>query len=93
MPTTAQISNTFNTVHFVLLRVVEDFSETLIFCLYVNKTSVPLPFRGFFFAGGFWESSRLGRTQKLMRVQKTEKLVHAQLQTPKQACVPAAWNI
>jgi len=36
---------------------------------------------------GFWESSRLGR------VYKTEKLVHAQLQTPKQACVPAAWNI
>lgn len=42
---------------------------------------------------GCWEHSGLGRAHKVGRVQKTEKLVHAPLQTPKQACVPAAWNI
>jgi len=42
---------------------------------------------------GCWEHNGLGRARKVGQVQKTEKLVHARLQTPKQACVPAAWNI
>lgn len=37
--------------------------------------------------------SAFGPGWEWLRVHKAEELVHAQLQTPKQARVPAAWNI
>lgn len=45
MPTTAQISNTFNNVHFVLLQVVEGFSETLIFLPVCEQDQCSLTFQ------------------------------------------------
>lgn len=86
----------FDNHHFlVLLQIVEDFSETY-FLPVCEQGQLPLTFQWKAAAAlleEFWESSRLGRVHKVGRLQETEKLVHAQLQTPKQACVPAAWNI